>query len=113
MSNRELTFIDLIYFEKHIGGLNRIVSELDELREGIKVQYLKEVVKNEFPLTVFQKAGFILDHHFKLAMFSAILEKRLRNENIRITPLNPSGINTGEVDDKRKVQVNIELESEV
>jgi predicted transcriptional regulator of viral defense system len=113
VSNRELTFIDLIYFEKQIGGLNRIATVLDELREGIKVQYLKEVVKNEFPLTVYQRAGFILDRHFNLAMLSVILEKRLKNENIRITPLNPSGENTGEVDDKWKVQVNLELESEV
>jgi predicted transcriptional regulator of viral defense system len=113
VSNRELTFLDLIYFEKYLGGFNRIISILDELREEIKSQNFKDVVKNEFPLTVFQRAGYIIEHIFKNEILSAILEKRLINENIRITPLSSSGKKMGMVDNKWKVQVNVEFEIEI
>jgi len=62
MSNIELTFLDLIYFEQSVGGYNRIMSILEELSENINLTKMKEVVKNDFPQSVFQRAGFIAEN---------------------------------------------------
>ncbi|MCD4698425.1 MAG: type IV toxin-antitoxin system AbiEi family antitoxin [Bacteroidales bacterium] len=113
LSNKELTLFDLIYYEKNLGGFNRIITILDELIEEIKIGNFKEVVKNEFPLTVYQRAGYILEHIYHDEKLSNIIEKRLLKEKTRVTLLNSSGKKIGNVDKKWKVQVNIEIASEL
>ena len=113
VSNKELTFFDLIYYVKILGGINRIITILDELRQEIKISNFKDVMKNEIPYTVLQRAGFIIDEIFHEEKLSSIIEHKLLNENIRTTLLNPSGKKSGEHNDKWKVQVNIKIESDI
>ena len=113
VSDRELTFLDLIYFEKSLGGYNRIITILEELAEGIQKGKFRKVLGNDFPLTVFQRAGYILEHILKKGELAGIVEERLVKENIRKTMLSPSGKNTGEIQNKWKVQVNIEIKSDL
>jgi predicted transcriptional regulator of viral defense system len=113
LSGKELTFFDLIYYEQNLGGFNRIITILEELMEDIKISKLKVVVKNEFPLSVYQRAGYIMEHILKEEKLANIIENRLIKENYRKTMLKPSGKKIGEVNDKWKVQVNVEIESEI
>ena len=113
LSNKELTFFDLVYYVKNLGGMNRIITILDELREEIKISNFKQVLKNDFPNTVYQRAGYILDHIFHEEKLSGIIENKLSREKIRVTLLNPSGKNLGVVDNKWQVQVNRKIESEI
>jgi len=113
VSNRELTFFDLIYYVKNLGGMNRIITILDELREEIKISSFKDVMRNEIPYTVLQRAGFIMDKFFHEDKLSSIIEHKLLKENIRTTLLNPSGKKSGEINEKWKVQVNIKIESDL
>ena len=112
-SNKELTFFDLIHYVKNLGGMNRIITILDELREEIKISNFKDVVKNDIPNTVFQRAGYILDQIFYEEKLSNILEHKLSKENTRTALLNPSGKRQGEINAKWKVQVNTEIESDI
>ena len=113
LSNRELTFFDMIYYVKNLGGINRIITILDELREEIKISNFKEVVKNEFPNTVYQRAGYILENVFQDEKLAGIIENRLMHLKTRRTVLNPLGKKIGEFDNKWKVQVNIKIESDI
>ena len=113
LSNKELTFFDLIYYVKYLGGMNRIITILDELREDIKINKFKDVVKNYFPNTVFQRAGYILDHIFHEEKLSDVIENKLSSEKMSIALLNPSGKKLGAVDNKWKVRVNSKIESEI
>jgi predicted transcriptional regulator of viral defense system len=113
VSGRELTFFDLIYFEKSLGGYNRIITVLEELAEGIQKSKFRKVLGNDFPLTVFQRTGYVLEHIIREEDLASIIEERLVKENIRKTMLSPLGKNTGETDNRWKVQVNIEIRSDL
>ncbi len=114
LSNKELTFLDLIYYMKTLGGINRIITILDELREDIKIGNFKEVIKNEFPATVYQRAGYILEHVFNDKKLSDIIENKLtQQKNPRRTLLNPSGKKIGDINNKWKIQININIESDI
>ncbi len=113
LSNKELTFFDLIYYVKNLGGINRIITILDELREEIKISNFKDVVKNKFPNTVYQRAGYIMEHILHDKKLSSIIENKLSREKTRVALLNPSGKKYGEADNKWKVQVNIKIESDL
>ena len=113
VSNRELTFLDLIYFEQKLGGLDRIITILQELVEEMQKSKFSKVLLNQFPLTVLQRAGYILENILDKEEFALILEKRLLKENYRKTLLSPLGKDTGEIDKRWKVRVNVEIESEI
>lgn len=113
LSNKELTFFDMIYYVNYLGGINRIITILDELKEEIKTNKFKEVIKNEFPNTVYQRAGYLLEHVLQEKKLAAIIENKLLQSKTRKTILNPSGKTIGEIDDKWKVQVNINIESDI
>lgn len=113
ISGRELTFLDLIYFEKPIGGLNRIISVLIELAEEMKVSLLRKALKNQFPITVYQRAGYILEHIIQKNELAKAVKEHLSGREHRITLLNPSGKEMGMIDKKWKVQINIQLESDL
>jgi hypothetical protein len=42
VSSPELTALDLLQFERHIGGLNRAATVIDELSESIKAENFTE-----------------------------------------------------------------------
>jgi predicted transcriptional regulator of viral defense system len=113
ISARELTFLDLIYFEKPMGGLNRIISVLIELVEEIKVGQFRKTLKNHFPSTVYQRAGYILEHVIQENELANAVKEHLSNKEYRNTLLNPTGKQTGMIDQKWKVQINIQLESDL
>lgn len=113
VSNRELTFLDLIYFEQKLGGLNRIITILKELVEEMQKSSFIKILQNPFPLTVFQRAGYILECILNKEDFALLLEKRLRKENYRNTLLSPLSKDIGETNKKWKVRINLEIESEI
>jgi predicted transcriptional regulator of viral defense system len=113
ISGRELTFLDLIYFEKRMGGLSRIITVLIELAEEMKAGLFRKALKNYFPITVYQRAGFILEHVIQENELANAVKEHLSNREFRNTLLNPSGKGVGMIDQKWKVQINIQLESDL
>ena len=113
ISCRELTFIDLIYFEKILGGYNRITTILTELVEGMQKSKFKEALKNPFPLSVYQRAGYILENIIHEKKLARIVEERLSKEHYRKILLAPAGKPNGPIEKKWKVQVNIKIEGDL
>jgi len=113
MSNIELTFLDLIYFEQSVGGYNRITSILEELSESINLAKMKEVVKNDFPLSVFQRAGFIAENTLANTKLAAVFENKLAKLNSKTVLLKSSEEKNGEKNGKWNLIINTEIESDL
>jgi len=113
ISNKELTFLDLIYFEQRIGGFNRIISVLRELSESINLNRMKEAVKIDFPVSTFQRAGYIAEYSLMNNKLANIFNNRLSTEKMKKVLLKSSAGKIGEWNEKWKVIVNCKIEDEI
>lgn len=113
ISNKELTFLDLIYFEQSIGGYSRIVTILEELTESFNIHKMSDVVKNEFPISTFQRAGFIAENILNNNKLATIFETKLAKLKLQTVLLKSSGNQIGDIDDKWKILNNTQIESDL
>ena len=113
ISSKELTFLDLIYFEQAMGGFNRIISILEELSESINLTKMKEAVKNDYPLSVFQRAGYIAENVLDNTKLATVFENKLAKSNPRTKLLKSSGEKNGEKNVKWNLIINTEIESDL
>ncbi len=113
ISNKELTFLDLIYFEQSIGGYSRIVTILEELTESLNLIKMRDVVKNDFPISTFQRAGFIAENILNNNKLAAIFETKLAKLKPKTVLLKSSGQQVGDRDDKWKVLINTQIDSDI
>jgi predicted transcriptional regulator of viral defense system len=113
ISDPALTFLDLVYFENHIGGLNRIVTVLQELIEMTQISQMKKAVKNPFPISVFQRVGFIVETILQNPVIAEVIEQRLAGKELKSVKLLPGGDAEGAFDSKWKVIINTPLETDL
>jgi predicted transcriptional regulator of viral defense system len=57
----ELTAIDLLQYEKYIGGLNRAATVISELSVAMKPENFTDELISFVPVVMLQRLGFILD----------------------------------------------------
>jgi predicted transcriptional regulator of viral defense system len=62
ISSPELTATDLIQFEKEIGGINRVVTVLNELAESCDFSKLTKEFFQYVPTPVIQRLGYLLEN---------------------------------------------------
>jgi len=62
VSNPELTAIDLLQYEKHIGGINRAATVINELADAMKPENFTEEFLSFAPIVMLQRLGYILDN---------------------------------------------------
>ncbi len=113
ISNKELTFLDLIYFEQSVGGYNRIITILEELAESINLNKVRDAVKNDFPASTFQRAGFIAENILTNNKLAGIFETKLGKLKTKTVLLKSSGLQEGETDDKWKILINTQIDSDI
>lgn len=112
ISNPALTALDLVQFDKHIGGLNRAATVLNELAESIKPEQINENLLLKVPLSAIQRTGFLLDVILKKDIGKHLYEvcQKANLEFFRI-PLRTSALKNGASSDQRwKVIRNTEIE---
>lgn len=112
VSNPALTAIDLVQFDKRIGGLDRTATILNELAEVIKPEYITEHFLKEVPVTAVQRLGFLLEVILKQDIGKHLYEisKKAGLDFFRI-PLKTSAATKGFSSDERwKVIANTEIE---
>jgi predicted transcriptional regulator of viral defense system len=113
ISSPELTALDLIQFEKRIGGLNRAATILNELAETIRLENLNEDFLKEIPVSAIQRLGYLFDKVLDKKDIAGHLYERsqqMRLEFFRI-PLKASAKMKGFSSDERwKVIINTEIE---
>lgn len=113
ISNPILTALDLVQFEKRVGGLNRVAVILNELMESIKPGNINQELLKFTSITTFQRLGYLMDHVLQNNVLSAAVYKIVKKENLFRIPLKTSAPTSGFLsNEKWKVIVNTEIELE-
>lgn len=113
ISSPELTAVDLIHFEKRIGGLSRAATILQELVDEIKPEKINSYFLHQVSALSIQRLGFILDKILHKKEIADHLYNKCIEANIKFhrKPLKASGKTKGFTSDERwKVIINTEIE---
>ena len=114
VSSPALTAVDLIHYQSKLGGINRMLAIIDELVEEIKTDDIQELLSWYPHTSSIQRLGYLLS---ELQVDSAIvdlLSEYLKGKNYYPTLLSPEkGRRPGSTDNIWKVDVNIEMESDL
>lgn len=112
ISNPALTAIDLVQFDKRVGGLDRATTVLNELAESIKPEQITERLLQKAPIAAIQRLGFLLEVILKEDIGKHFYEvSQKAGLNFFRIPLKTSATKKGFPSDERwKVIVNTEIE---
>ncbi len=61
VSSPELTAVDIIQYQKRIGGLSRSAGVLEELAESIRPEKITSEFLSEIPVSVVQRLGYLFE----------------------------------------------------
>jgi predicted transcriptional regulator of viral defense system len=109
VSSPSLTAFDLVYYNKKIGGLNRIIPILEDLVESIKSSDLKRTAAHQ-KIPDMQRLGYLFEQlgNGKLA---STLFRRIEKKPLREIPISLAHRNReGELDSKWNVIINTTLD---
>lgn len=114
ISSPALTMVDLINHHLKIGGLNRMLAIIEELTEELKLEDINDLLSWYPYKSTVQRAGYLLQ---QLQVESALIDPFYNYlESKRFFPilLSPrKGQKAGKVNNVWKVDVNLELESDL
>lgn len=117
ISTPETTAMDLVNYPRKCGGLNRIVTILDELQENIKGQELLELLNIAPRLYWKQRLGYMLDKLGAKGFAQIILQHLKQIKRVDYIPLDPSNkIKAGDIysrNEKWKIIENSNFESDL
>ncbi|MEH6680782.1 MAG: type IV toxin-antitoxin system AbiEi family antitoxin [Sediminicola sp.] len=114
ISDPILTAVDLIHHQNKLGGLNRMLSVIEELMEEMNSSDLQDLLSWYPHKSTLQRCGYVLenlgaDHHL-----TDILLEYFQSIPYYPVLLSPqSNKKAGSVDNRWKVDVNIKLESDI
>src|ERR1035437_9760159 len=114
ISSPELTAIDIVLYENRIGGLNRVVTLLDELLESVNPEKLKILLKENIPLAIIQRLGYLCEKVLKKKEIIPVLLEHIKNKKLIRVPLSVHGKRSGfPVDSEWKIIINSKPESDL
>lgn len=114
VSSPELTAIDLLIYEKRIGGINRCFTLLNELHEAIRPSVLKKVIAKGIPIPILQRMGYLLDLIQPDSKLAAVVYNTLSEVNFRHTPFKTGKVTSGyPLNKKWKIIENTIPESDI
>lgn len=112
-STPEATALDLIRYARRIGGLDRVLTVLQELSEVMKTEKLEEAAKSDGKIAYAQRLGFLLEK----AGFSNLTEKVskwVHEKNPLPVKLEASMPTRGcKKDERWKILINIDVEGDL
>ncbi len=115
ISNTLLTAIDLISYERKIGGLNRASTVINELLETVKRNDVTEELINYASVSSLQRLGFILEEILNKNEIADRIFSLCKKAGIKfyLIPLKASGKKNKEViSEKWKLMINAEIETD-
>ncbi len=116
ISDPVLTAVDLLHYQNKLGGLNRMVSVLEELMEGITYSNLSDLLSWYPHKSTLQRLAYFIDGsdiEDEESLVALLIEyfKPLQYYPILLSP--SSKVKAGSVDNFWKVDVNVKLESDI
>lgn len=112
ISSPELTAFDLIYYINQAGGINNVATVLRELFEVISHKKFSKTVDLPFPISVFQRLGYLLDL-LNLESFSTLIYSKVKNEATNYVRLVPSSQDDATRNEKWKLYINYKVEPDL
>jgi len=115
VSNPILTAVDLINYEKRIGGLNRAVTVINELLENVKPKEITQELVAYANTTTLQRFGFILEEILGKQNLADKLFSLCQKTDITFyqIPLKASGEKMKEpINEKWKITINTDIDFE-
>jgi predicted transcriptional regulator of viral defense system len=112
-SNPELTAIDLVQYEKHIGGLSRAATVLEELTEETDFSKVSNELLDFTSVAAIQRLGFILESILEKNEQADILYEQLHGygKRLNFVPLSTRSKNKNtEKNNRWKIYINTEIE---
>lgn len=89
VSTPEVTFLDLIYYYREVGGLEYAGTLLRDLVERIEIDSFYNII-NHYPVPIIQRSGYLMElNGYK--QYCDLLDKYFKQVNFIYTYLNPSG----------------------
>ncbi len=110
VSSPELTALDLIYYHKRIGGINRTLSIIEELAEEINPQKLYETTQRFKNNTTIQRLGFLFDEIFNEKNLANSLYKSIKNKTTNKALLSSLSQDKGKINKKWNIVINIDTD---
>lgn len=89
VSTAEWTAIDLIRFQKYMGGLDAVAGVLQELGESLDADKMEETCRNEPKNSPLQRLGWLLEH-LKFERLVRPIRNELNKRNPSYVSLNPT-----------------------
>ena len=113
-SSPVLTAVDLIDYQRNIGGLNRILANLEELMEDIQPDDINNLLTWYPHKSVLQRLGFLLDELQAGNELSDLIYERLKKESFYPVLLSPKNDQrAGKTGNRWKIDVNLKLETDL
>jgi len=114
ISSPALTAVDLIHHQTKLGGLNRMLAILEELKEEIDQNDITKLLTWYPNKSTLQRFGFLLEEIDANQKLCKQIKTHLQQSKFFPVLLSPkSGQKPGSVDNFWKVDVNIKLESDL
>lgn len=116
ISDRTLTAVDLLHYQNKLGGLNRVLSVLEELIESISYSNLSDLLTWYPHKSTLQRLGYFIDgsNTDEVGSLKGLLIEYFKSVKYFPVLLSPSlKEKPGAVDNFWKVDVNIKLEGDL
>lgn len=114
VSSPALTIVDLIYYQNKLGGINRILTTIEELLDVVKQEDLLDLISWYPYKSTFQRFGFLLEELGISLDYQEILFSHVDSTRFFPVLLSPKqNEKPGAVNNRWKVDVNIKLESDL
>jgi predicted transcriptional regulator of viral defense system len=114
VSSPALTAIDLIQNHHKLGGINRVLANIEELEEEITLDGLKTLLEWFPNISAIQRLGFILEELQVNEELTTTLFKHLQQrKHYPILLSNKKGQKAGSAGNRWKIDINIELDNDL
>lgn len=114
VSSPALTAVDLIYHQSKLGGLNRMLANIEELAEEITLQDITELLSWYPHKSAIQRFGFLLEELQGESERTALVFQYLEENNFYPVLLSPTTEQrAGSTGNRWKIDVNFELENDL
>jgi predicted transcriptional regulator of viral defense system len=114
ISSPALTIVDLIHYQTKLGGINRILTTIEELSEELTQTDISELLSWYPNKSALQRFGFLLEKTGLHENCQELIFENLNQSNFFPVLISPkTKEKAGAVDNRWKVDVNIKLESDL